>query len=110
MVWSRSNIILTTGNFHDACIEEQKISDGGELYLRFTGIWGCQVEIWFWDDLEYCTDSRNPEYWDPYWSCSTLLLFDGYVYFVDEELEVNEITDEYCWFKARHMKYHIIPN
>ena len=22
----------------------------------------------------------------------------------------NEITDEYCWFKARHMKYHIIPN
>lgn len=99
-----------TGNFHDACIEEQKISDGGELYLRFTGIWGCQVEIWFWDDLEYCTDSRNPEYWDPYWSCSTLLLFDGYVYFVDEELEVNEITDEYCWFKARHMKYHIIPN
>ena len=48
-----------TGNFHDACIEEQKILDGGELYLRFTGIWGCQVEIWFWDDLEYCTDSRK---------------------------------------------------
>jgi len=69
-----------TGNFHDACIEEQKILDGGELYLRFTGIWGCQVEIWFWDDLEYCTDSRNPEYWNPYWSCSTLLLFDGYVF------------------------------
>lgn len=25
-----------------------------------------------------------------------------------EELEVNEITDEYCWFKARYVKYHII--
>lgn len=99
-----------TGNFHDACIEEQKILDGGELYLRFTGIWGCQVELWFWDDLEYCTESRNPEKWDPYWSCSSLQLNNGYVYFVDEELEVNKITDEYCWFKARHMKYHIIPD
>ena len=99
-----------TGNFHDACIDEQKILDGGELYLRFTGIWGCEVEIWFWDDLEYCTESRNPEYWDPYWSCSTLRLCNGYVYFVDDEIEVNEITDGYCWFKARHMKYHIIPD
>ena len=99
-----------TGNFHDACIDEQKILDGGELYLRFTGIWGCEVEIWFWDDLEYCTESRNPEYGDPYWSCSTLRLYNGYVYFVDDEIEVNEITDGYCWFKARHMKYHIIPD
>lgn len=99
-----------TGNFHDACIEEQKILDGGELYLRFTGIWGCKVELWFWDDLEYCTESRNRENWDSYWSCSSLQLNNGYVYFVDEELEVDEITDEYCWFKARHMKYHIIPD
>lgn len=99
-----------TGNFHDACIDEQKILDGGELYLRFTGICGCEVEIWFWDDLEYCTESRNPEYGDPYWSCSTLRLYNGYVYFVDDEIEVNEITDGYCWFKARHMKYHIIPD
>ena len=29
--------------------------------MRFTGIWGCQVEIWFWGDLEYCTEGRNPE-------------------------------------------------
>lgn len=99
-----------TGDFHDACIEEQKMLEGGELYLRFIGIWGCQVEMWFWDELEYCTESRNPEYYDPYWSCATVLLSNGYVYFVDDEIEVNEITDEYCWFKARHMRYHIIPN
>ena len=99
-----------TGNFHDAYIKEQKILEGGELYLRFSGIWGCQVEIWFWDDLEYCSESRNPEYSDPYWSCSTLELKNGYVYFVDGEIDVKEITDGYCWFKARHMKYHIIPN
>lgn len=99
-----------TGNFHDAYIKEQKILEGGELYLRFSGIWGCQVEIWFWDDLEYCSESRNPEYNDPYWSCSTLELKNGYVYFVDGEIDVKEITDGYCWFKARHMKYHIIPN
>lgn len=99
-----------TGNFHDAYIKEQKILEGGELYLRFSGIWGCQVEIWFWDDLEYCSESRNPEYNDPYWSCSTLELKNGYVYFVDGEIDMKEITDGYCWFKARHMKYHIIPN
>ena len=71
---------------------------------------GCQVEIWFWDDLEYCSESRDPECCDPYWSCSTLIMKNGYVYFVDDMIEVEQITDEYCWFKARHMKYHVIPD
>lgn len=26
------------GNFHDTCIEKQKMFDSGELYRRFTGI------------------------------------------------------------------------
>lgn len=99
-----------TGNFHDACIEEQKILESGELYLKFGGVWGCKVEMWFWGDLEYCTESRNPELYDPYWLCSAVLLKDGNVYFVDEEVDVEKITDEYCWFKAKHMKYHIIPD
>lgn len=34
-----------TGNFHDACIEEQRVLEDGRLYLKFNGIWGCQVEI-----------------------------------------------------------------
>ena len=33
-----------TGNFHDACIDEQKILDGGELYLRFTGIRKAEIQ------------------------------------------------------------------
>ena len=36
---------------------------------------------------------------------------DGYIYLVDEEeLSVEQISEGYCWFKARHMKYHIIPD
>lgn len=101
---------LATGNFHDACIEEQHLLESGELYLKFNGVWGCKVEVWFWGDVKYCTDSRNSETYDPYWFCSTVILQDGYVYFVDEEVDVEEITDNYCWFKAKHMKYHIIPD
>lgn len=81
------NFDWASDNFHDACIEEQKILNDGSLYLKFGG--------------------NN----DPYWYGSTVILKDGFVYFVDEdEMTVEEITDGYCWFKARHMKYHIIPD
>ncbi len=47
----------------------------------------------------------------PYWYGSTIILKDGFVYFVDEEeMSVDQITEGYCYFKARHMKYRIIPD
>lgn len=74
-------------------------------------IWGCQIEVWFWGDLEYDTSSRDPEFDDPYWFGATVILQDGFVYLLDEEnMTVEQITSGYCYFKARHMKYHIIPN
>ncbi|MCH3923257.1 hypothetical protein [Limosilactobacillus sp.] len=98
------------GNFHDARIKKEKLQDDGQLYLKFDGIWGCDLEVWFWGDLEYDTSSRDPETTDPYWFDATILLQDGFVYLVDEEgMTVEEITADYCYFKARHMKYHIIP-
>ena len=106
----RESLGWARGGFHDARSKELKESDEG-LYLKFDGIWGCTVEVWFWGDVSYDTESRDPDYYDPYWFGATVILQDGFVYLVDEEdLTVEKIEKGYCWFKARHMKYHIIPN
>lgn len=100
-----------SGYFHDARIAEEKLQDDGSLYLLFDGVWGCSIEVWFWDDLEYNTSSRDPEKHDPYWYGSTIILQDGFVFFVDDDnMTVDKITEDYCYFKARHMKHHIIPD
>ena len=105
-----------SGDFHDAQIIKEELQEDGTLYLRFDGTWGCEIEVWFWGDLEYDTSSRHSEEWIPYWTGSTLILRDGFVYFVDEYIDADDITEDklksgyYCYFKARHMKYRIIPD
>lgn len=100
-----------TGGFHDAYITKEELLEDGTLYLRFDGTWGCEVEVWFLGDLEYDTSSRNPEESDPYWFGSTVILQDGFLYFVDDDdMTVEQINPDYCYFKARHMKYRIIPD
>ena len=100
-----------SGGFHDARIAKEKLQNDGTLYLRFDGTWGCEIEVWFSGDLEYDTSSRAPEECDPYWYGSTVILHNGFVYFVDEEdMTVDKITSGYCYFKARHMKYKFIPD
>lgn len=105
------NLYCASGWFHDAYIKELKELEDGTLYVRFDDVWGCSIEVWFWGDVEYDTESRNPELYSPYWSDSTIILQNGFIYFVDEgDMTVDEIGKGYCWFKARHMKYHIIPD
>lgn len=100
-----------SGGFHDARIAEEKLQEDGTLYLRFDGTWGCEIEVWFWGDLEYDTSSRNQKENDPYWFGSTVILQDGFIYFVDDaDMTAEQITKGYCYFKARHMKYRIIPD
>ena len=104
------NLDWASGNFHDAYIAEQKLLDDETIYLLFDGVWGCKIEVWLWGELEYSTNSRNPDEYDPYWYSSTVLIQDDLIYFIDDEnMKPEDITDGYCWFKARHMKYHIIP-
>lgn len=105
------NLYWTTGCFHDAYIVKEIMQDDGTLYLRFDGVWGCEVEVWLWGDVEYDTSSRDPEIENPYWYGSTVLIENGFIYFIDDEdMTVDEINESYCYFKARHMKYHIIPD
>lgn len=105
------NLDSVAGGFHDAYIKTCILQDDGTLYVRFEGTWGCAIEVWFWDDVSYCTESRDPEETDPYWYSSSVLIQDGYVYLVDEsDMTADQINDSYCWFKARHMKYRVIPD
>ena len=99
-----------SGGFHDAFIAEKKESENS-LYLLFDGTWGCKIEVWFEGDISYDTSSRDPEKFDPYWMGSTVSIENGFVYLIDDEdISVNDINSSYCWFKARTMKYRVIPD
>ena len=99
-----------SGGFHDAFIAEIKECDNS-LYILFDGTWGCKIEVWFEGDISYDTSSRDPEKFDPYWMGSTVTIEDGYVYLIDDEdISVNDINSSYCWFRARNMKYRVIPD
>ena len=105
------NLDWASGGFHDARIAKEELQQDGTLYLRFDGTWGCEIEVWLWGDLEYDTSSRNPDHCDPYWLGSTILQKDGFLYLIDEDdMTVEQIGKGYCYFKARHMKYRIVPN
>ena len=100
-----------SGCFHDAFIAKEEMLDDGTLHVLFDGTWGCKIEVWFWGDVEYDTSSRNPETSDPYWLDSTIILQDGFVYLVDDcEMTADQISDGNCYFKARHMKYRVVPD
>lgn len=102
-------LMTITGEFHDARIAKSEEQPDGSLYVLFDGVWGCSVELVFSGDVSYCTDSRDPKKWDPYWLGSSAVIKDGYIYFTDDAVDISQLNDNYCWFKARTMKYRIIP-
>ena len=103
------NLMWASGYFHDAYIENiTPVTDG--IRVMFDGVWGCKIEVIFTGEVAYNTDSRDPETEDPYWFGSTVAFYNGFIYMVDEdEMNIDEITDGYCWFRARKMSYKIIP-
>ena len=105
------NLYWASGYFHDAYIAKEELQQDGTLYLKFEGCWGCEIEIWLWGELEYDTSSKNSDCYDNYWYSSSILQEDGFIYFVDDNnMTVDKIGKGYCYFKARHMKYRIIPD
>ena len=102
-------LMMISGCFHDACISDMKQLADGALEVSFDGFWGCVIKMKFSGDVSCCTDSRNPVKYDPYWMGATLMKRDGYFYFVDDEEEIKEINNEYCWFKAKKVTYQVIP-
>jgi len=103
------NLDWSVGGFHDGRIEKLEQS-GDSLYLLFSDLWGCKLEIWFEGDVEYDASSRDPYEYDPYWSGGKVIIQDGFIHLIDDEYAtVEDIAKGWCYFKARKMKYHIIP-
>lgn len=103
------DLLWAVGGFHDGKISEIK-QTGDVLYVAMTDIWGCNLEMWFEGDTEYDISSRNPELYDPYWGGGTIFFHEDHIYLVDDEYAtIANVTNGWCWFKARKMKYHLIP-
>ena len=59
---------------------------------------------------KYDTSSRD-EYGDKWWMDSSILFEDGFIYLIDDKgITVDKISKGYCYFKARNVQYHIIPD
>lgn len=91
------NLDVASGWFHDGRIKEHKILEDGSLYLYFDGTWGCHIEIWLWGELDYNLGCREPDSgYDPYWGGSTILLQDGFIWFIDDDdMKVEDISEGY---------------
>ena len=100
-----------SGGFHDGYIEKAEMQDDGSLYILMESLWGCSIELWFSGDAEWNTSPRMQDGEDPYWLDSSLFIENGFIYLVDDcDMTAEQITDNYCWFKGRHLKYHVIPD
>ncbi len=103
------NLDCAAGGFHDAYVEKAE-KNGDSVYVLFGGVWGCEVEMFFDGDADFCIDARSGEHDDPYWFDSTLFRDGEYIYLADaEKLKPGDITNNYCWFRGKHLKYRIIP-
>lgn len=95
--------------FHDGYIEKiEEVED--KLTVHFNSMWGCDVEIIFEGDVSYDLGIRGPESDDRWWYDASISLKDGYVWLIDDENATPDDYEGYCWFKAKHMYYRIIPS
>lgn len=104
------DLMWVSGYFHDAIIKDMKV-EGEVLTLLMEGCWGCSVELKFSKDIAYETESRNPDDYDPYWLESSVVIEDGFVWFIDAmDIRPKELNNSYCWFRARMLEYKVIPD
>lgn len=104
------NLLWVSGCFHDAYIEKYERTED-TVYVLFDGVWGCKIEVWFEGDVSFNVKDYDLKIDDPTWYDSSLLREDGYFYLVNDcEMKKEDITDEYCWFRGRHLRYRVIPN
>lgn len=104
------NLMCAAGRFHDAHIDHCSETKDGGLYVLFLGTWGCKVELWFEGDVSYNIPAISPTNIYPYWFTSSMWREDSFICFSDEEnITSADFNDENYWFKAKRMRYHIIP-
>ncbi len=104
------DLMWASGCFHDgevaACTRQ-----GEDLYVLFTGIWGCKIEMWFEGDADYCLDTENIGTWAaPYFLDSSFFREGDYYYLAEDEKQSSkDFTPEDRWFRGKRVRYHVIP-
>ena len=103
------NYLHVSGYMHDARVESFK-QEGDTLHVLFDGCWGLKIELWFSGDVSYSLGDRTDPLADPYWYGANVQKENGYYWLIDDdEAQISDITDEYCYFKAKHIRYRVIP-
>ena len=104
------NLTQATGGFHDAYVTEcKKDNQTGDIFVKFSGIWGTDLEMVFQGDAQ--CHLHDPEESEPWWFDCKFQKFQGKYYLFDStEASVvdfnNWNTDCFC---AKEVFYHIIP-
>ncbi len=108
------NLLSAAWGFHDATLKSisyelrESVSDPSCVRVLFTGCWECDIVLEFKKDVLIhlnCDDSATPDdIMD-----SNILFHDGFVYWVDDCIEsVDDITEEYIYFRARSLAWKMI--
>ena len=107
---SIDDLMEVAGNFHDGRIQRWE-QNGDAIYVLFDALWGCKLELWFEGDVRCDTSIFEQENIVPWWANATLLKTDGYYYLVEGDCDdVSQLTSDFCWFRGRTLRYHVIPN
>ena len=98
-----------SGRLHDANLAEMNYFNNS-LCVLFKNVWGCSIEMQFKNVIEFNAPSLEP-YEDNSWFSSTIFIGNGEITLVNEQLLTPEkIRDFNTYFKAKEVKYRIIPN
>jgi len=104
------NLTEVVGEFHDGLIKKIIMSKDGTLYVNMKGFWGCDLELWFSGNVTYNDRAEYKDVEVQWWNSGTILVEDGFIYLANGSIDsAAELDDEYIWFRAKSLKYHVIP-
>lgn len=106
------NLMCIAGEFHDGRIESIDFSEKDKVKILFRELWGIDLELIFEGDIGYQIKGLpDPKYYDPYWSCATLIYCNGYYYLFDYHgATIEDIEDDLTvYFKGERLTYRILP-
>jgi len=103
------NLDWSAGNFHDSYISKIEINkENDELYVLFEGCWGCSIEIWFSNIVNF--NIHVDDILADYWSSSNMYFENGYFCLInDNYYKISEATKGFTWFSSKEAKYRINP-
>ena len=97
-----NDLMNVAGFFHDAYIAGVDYNEN-KLIVRFDGVWGCSIELFFEGDILVHHNNITCIF------SSSVFIKDGYVYFVDEEIDSNsELIDDFTYFRGKSLKWKVI--